>query len=234
MATIQSQAREFLKSSSFLGGLPDQVLEKIANRAHLVKFAKGQTIFTCGDSGDNLMIVVSGRIKIFNIAADAREIIVNFLGKGDLLGEIAMLDGLARTASAMALEPVETIVIYRRDLLPVLQSNAEAMMEVVQALCQKLRATSAIVEENTLPMAACMSAGLLRLAEQHGRTTKGGILIDLKLSQRDLGGYLGLSRENTNRQLAVLRDAGYVNVDQSLITVVDSEALRAIAESASD
>jgi CRP-like cAMP-binding protein len=75
-------------------------------------------------------------------------------------------------------------------------------------------------------MAARAAAGLLRLAEQHGRVVKSGTLIDLKLSQRDLGNYLGLSRENVSRQLGLFRDVGHLRIEGSEIVILDTEGLR--------
>ena len=226
MTTSHDRARDALKALSFLGGLPDAMLEQLASRAHVKRYRKGETIITRGDDGDSLMILLAGRAKISNITSDAREIVLNFLGKGDVIGEIAILDGAPRTASVFAIDDTEALVLYRRDLLPVLLKSPDAMLELIKILCEKLRATSAIVEENSLPMAARAAAGLLRLADQHGRVVKGGTLIDLKLSQRDLGSYLGLSRENVSRQLGLFRDIGVLRIEGSEIVILDRDALR--------
>jgi CRP/FNR family cyclic AMP-dependent transcriptional regulator len=230
MTTQSVRAREALETLSFLGGLPDAMLDQLASRAHVKRYAKGETIFARNGAGESLMIVLAGRAKISNITNDAREIVLNFLGKGDVIGEIAILDGAPRTANVIAIEETETLILYRRDLLPALQKNPDAMLELIKVLCEKLRATSLIVEENALPMAARAAAGLLRLADQHGRMVKGGMLIDLKLSQRDLGGYLGLSRENVSRQLGLFREVGLLRIDGPQILILDSEALRRYAE----
>jgi len=230
MTTSHDRARDALKSLSFLGGLPDPLIDQLAARAHAKRYKKGETLMTRGDDGDSLMIVLAGRTKISNITADAREIVLNFLGKGDVIGEITILDGAPRTANAYAIEDTDTLILYRRDLLPVLRKSPEAMLELIQILCEKLRAASAIVEENSLPMAARAAAGLLRLADQHGRVVKGGTLIDLKLSQRDLGNYLGLSRENVSRQLGVFRDIGVLRIEGSEIVILDLDTLRRYSE----
>lgn len=230
MTTSHDRARDALKALSFLGGLPDPVLAQLAGRAHVKRYGKGETIVARDDAGESLMLLLVGRAKISNITSDAREIVLNFLGKGDVIGEIAILDGAPRTASAVAIEDTEALVLYRRDLLPVLLKNPDAMLELIQILCEKLRATSAIIEENSLPMAARAAAGLLRLADQHGRVVKGGTLIDLTLSQRDLGSYLGLSRENVSRQLGLFRDIGLLRIEGSEIVILDRDALRAYSD----
>jgi CRP/FNR family cyclic AMP-dependent transcriptional regulator len=231
MTTSHDRARDALKTLSFLGGLPDPMIDQLAGRAHVKRYGKGETIVARDDAGESLMLLLAGRAKISNITSDAREIVLNFLGKGDVIGEIAILDGAPRTANAVAIEDTEALVLYRRDLLPVLLKNPDAMLELIQILCEKLRATSAIIEENSLPMAARAAAGLLRLADQHGRVVKGGgTLIDLKLSQRDLGSYLGLSRENVSRQLGLFRDIGLLRIEAAEIVILDRDALRAYSD----
>jgi CRP-like cAMP-binding protein len=230
MTTSHDRARDALKALSFLGGLPDLALDQLAGRAHFKRYKKGETIVTRGDAGESLMILLAGRAKISNITSDAREIVLNFLGKGDVIGEIAILDGAPRTADGFAIDDTEALVLYRRDLLPVLLASPDTMLELIKILCEKLRAASAIVEENSLPMAARAAAGLLRLADQHGRVVKDGTLIDLKLSQRDLGNYLGLSRENVSRQLGLFRDVGVLRFDGAEIVILDRDGLRAYSD----
>src|SRR5205807_10141421 len=91
----------FLKSHTFFGGLPDAALDGLIRRGHIRKFSKGDAIFRRGDPGDSLMVMVSGRIKIANVNADAKEVVLNFLEPGDINGEIAVLDGNERSANAM-------------------------------------------------------------------------------------------------------------------------------------
>jgi CRP-like cAMP-binding protein len=230
MSSANEQARAALRNSSFLGGLPDPLLEQLAARARITRYAKGETIYRRGDAGDTMMVILSGRLKITNVSAEAREVILNFLGPGDVNGEIAVLDGRERTANAVALEETQALVLYRRDLIPVLSADPGSLLEIISILCDKLRATSQIVEDASLQMPGRTAAGLLRLAAQHGRKTARGVSIDLKLSQRDLGSYVGLSRENTSRQLKDLREAGLVLVEDNIIIIPDLEALRERAE----
>ena len=222
-------ARAFLEKTTFLGRLDQPALDGLMRRAQLRTFERGAIIYRRGDPGDSLMVIVSGRIKISNTTADAREVVLNFLGPGDINGEIAVLDGGARTATATALEAAEVVVLYRRDLMPTLEAQPSALVEVVQVLCEKLRAASEIVEDVTRTMQARVASGLLRLARQHGRQTKDGIVFDLKANQSDLGAYLGLSRENTSRQLGHLRDAELIRMTGTAITLVDADGLAELA-----
>jgi CRP/FNR family transcriptional regulator, cyclic AMP receptor protein len=230
-STPNEQARAALRDASFLGGLPEPLLDQLAQRAHITSYPKGETIYRRGDGGDTMMVILSGRVKITNVTAEAKEVILNFLGPGDVNGEIAVLDGRERTAGAVALEDTQALVIYRRDLLPALMADPQSMLEVINILCEKIRSTSLIVEDNSLQMQGRTASGLLRLANQHGKKTARGVMIDLKLSQRDLGNYVGLSRENVSRQLKDLREAGLVIIDDQALIVPDLDALKERAES---
>jgi len=224
----------FLKSSTFFGALSDASLSEFARKGHTSTFAKGEVICHRGDVGNSMMIILSGRAKISNMMADGREIVINFSGAGDLVGEIAVLDGRERTANVVALEDTEVFVIYRKDVLPVLTSHPSGMFEIIQTLCEKLRATTSIIEDNMREMQARAAKGLLRLAQQHGVRTKDGIRIDLKISQTDLGNYLGLSRANVSRQLSHLKDGGLIRMEMAKIVIINEPALVEVSEQASD
>ena len=232
MSMSHTEIRAILERGSVLAGLPDDALESIVKKGRSTRYAKGAAIYQRGDAGDSLMILLSGRVKITNVTADAREVALNFLGPGDLAGELAALDGGPRSANASALEATEALVIWRRDLLPVLEAHPKAMLEIIAALAAKVRSMSAALEQSGLQMAAKAAGALLRLAEQHGKVAPAGVVIDLGLSQRDLGNYAGLSRENMNRQLAALKDEGLIRVDAGEIVILDREALERTAEHA--
>jgi CRP/FNR family cyclic AMP-dependent transcriptional regulator len=224
------QVKELLRGNTFLGGLPGDVFDGVHRRGTIARYAKGDTIYHRGDEGASMMLILSGSVKVSNTTIDGREAVLNFLGPGDVNGEITVLDGLERTATAVALELTEAFVIQRRDLLPVVHANPDAMLEIIEVLCGKLRITSALIEDGLNEMSGRTARGLLRLADQHGKHTKDGIVIGLRLNQRDLGGYLGLSRENTSRQLTTLRRLGLINIDGARIVIHDRPGLEAAAE----
>ena len=232
-ALVGERVRLFLKNYTFLGSLPDAALDALIRRGHIKKYLPGDVIYRRQEHGDTLMVIVTGWIKITNSNVDGKEIVLNFLGAGDTSGEIAVFDGKERTADAIALENSEVFLVYARDLLPTLVAHPQALLELIQILCEKLRAASAIIEDSTLDMRRRAARGLLRLALQHGRTSKAGICLDLIVSQRELGSYLGLSRANVNRQLGQLRDANVIRSDGAQIVVTDEFALCEIAEATS-
>jgi CRP-like cAMP-binding protein len=122
-SAIRKSVLDFLKANSFLGALPDDALDRLFQAGHIKTYSRGQMIHQRGDPGEFLLVIVAGRIKITNIGPGAREIVQNVLAPGDVHGEIALLDGGARSAAATALEDTQAFGLFRRDLLPVLKSN---------------------------------------------------------------------------------------------------------------
>jgi CRP/FNR family transcriptional regulator, cyclic AMP receptor protein len=227
--SLIERIRPFLRNNTFFGGLPDAALDALIRRGHTRRFAKGDVICRRGEPGDSVMVLLAGRIKVSNVNVDGREVVLNFLGVGDITGEIGALDGNERTADAAALEACEVFAVYARDLLPTLAAHPPALLEIIQILCEKLRSASAIIEDNTLEMRARTARGLLRLARQHGRTSKNGVRLQLTMSQTELGSYLSISRENVSRQLGRLRDANVITVNDQQIIITDEEGLAEIA-----
>ena len=224
------RALPFLKNSTFFGNLPDDALDALVRKGHIKIYPKNGVVCHHGDPGDSLMIILSGGVKITNTMADGREIVLGFLGFGDLVGEIAVLDGKERTANVVAIEDTEVFVIQRRDVLPVLIAYPSGTLEVIEILCDKLRAATSIIEDSTHEMQARAARGLLRLAQQHGVKTKEGIRIDLKLSQTDLGNYLGLSRANVSRLLTRLKGLGVIKTEGQQIVITCEADLVAACE----
>src|SRR5262245_40029626 len=227
--SLIERIRPFLRHNTFFGGLPDDALDALIRRGHTKKFAKGDVICRRGGPGDSVMVLLAGRIKVLNVNVDGKEVVLNFLGVGDITGEIGALDGNERTADAVALETCEVFAVYARDLLPMLTGHPTALLEIIQILCEKLRSASAMIEDNTLEMRARTARGLLRLARQHGRTSKNGVRLQLTMSQTELGSYLSISRENVSRQLGRLRDANVITVNEQQIIITDADGLAEIA-----
>ena len=101
------------------------------------------TIFSKGDKGDCLYGILSGRVRIYSNSAEGAEIMLNVLEPGDLFGEIALLDGSTRTASAAAMEQADLLRIHRAHFLPYVKANPDLILAMLTLLCQRLRWTSA-------------------------------------------------------------------------------------------
>jgi len=224
-----SRVRAFLANSTFLGRLPGAALDTLVGKGQIKSFAKGAVIYQRGDPGDSLLFAISGRIKLANTNIGGTEVVLHYVGEGEIFGEIAALDGKERAADAVALEECQIFFVYTRDLLPTLTAHPSAMLEVMRSLCEKIRVAATIIEDNKLEMRWRTARGLLRLARQHGRTPAGGSL-QLAISQEELGKYLGATRPNVNRQLGELKSAKLITISGTAITILDAEGLEEIAD----
>jgi CRP/FNR family transcriptional regulator, cyclic AMP receptor protein len=228
----QERIRPLLKRHAVLGRLRDDVLELLLHKGQLKRYAKGEAVYRRGDPGDSLTVLVGGGIKLTIISMQAKEMILHFVGVGEIFGEISALDGKARMLNAVALEASEGFTIHARDLLPALAAHPECLVEIIRSLCERVRVGTSVFENRTLAMRARVARGLLRLARHLGRRRKDGIHLQLAASQEELGNYLGLSRANVNRQLRQLRQAGAVRIDGARIVITDEPVLARLAEAA--
>ena len=191
----------------------------------------GETVFLKGDPGDALYAIAEGAVRIGVTHEGGREIILNVLEPGDVFGEIALIDGLSRSADAVALTPTRLIVLRRRDFMPLMEREPKVAIHLLELLCERVRWVSELVEDNAfLDVPARLAKRLVGLATAYGRQTPEGIVIDLKVSQQTLGQLLGTSRETVNKILQGWSKQGWLDVQRQRVTVRDLPALRTVVE----
>jgi CRP-like cAMP-binding protein len=154
-------------------------------------------------------------------------VFLNIMEPGDTFGEIAVMDGLPRTAGATALDHTTLIVIKRQDFLQLLEREPRLAIHLLKLLCERLRWTSELVEESAfLAGPARLAKRLLILASLHGRAASIGGALELRISQAELARFLGISRQIVNQHLSEWRKHGWVDLGRSQIVIRNAEALR--------
>jgi CRP-like cAMP-binding protein len=217
--------RMMLQQSPLFRGLEPAVLERIAALATQRGYRRGEVVFRGGDPGDALYGVVTGRIRISAGSAAGREIFLNVMGPGDTFGEIALLDGGTRTATATAIEPAELVSLRRGPLFELLAREPKAALELLRLCGERLRWTSGLVEDAAfLDAPARLAKRLLSLAELQGEKGPAGTRV--RISQEELASFLGVSRQAVNEQLQDWKSRGWVALGRGSITVRDAGALR--------
>jgi len=208
-----------------------EVRAALAATARGIEVARGTQIFARGEPGERLLLLRDGVVKISTVSLEGREMVLSFVQGGELLGEIAALDGGPRTADATAMTHVSALAWPRAAFLDVMRAHPDFALRVVTLLCERLRHTNEMVEAAVqLPMAARVARALASLLKNAGRETPDGWRLDFKLSQRDLGAYVGLARENVNRQLKQWEQAGLIKLDKGEIIVRDRAAVERLGE----
>jgi len=231
--TIDQTAAAILRNNALFRELPIRSIERIAALGRLRLYRKGTAIFSQGDPGDALYAVASGTVRISASARDGRVAFLNIMEPGDSFGEIAVMDGLPRTAGATALDDCRLFVIQRSDFLELLRREPALALQVLRLLCARLRWTSELVEESAfLPGAARLAKRLLTLAAVHGRTTDKESL-ELRISQADLAHFCSVSRQIVNQTLTDWRMRGWVELGRGRIVIRARDELLAVIRNAS-
>jgi CRP/FNR family transcriptional regulator, cyclic AMP receptor protein len=206
--------------------LDSKAFEQLGRYAKHATLKRGATIFSKGDPGNSLVAVISGTVKISISSADGRSAILNLIGPGEIFGEVAVLDGQARTADAIANTNCEIFVIDRREFLPFVRSQPALAMKIIELLCTRLRWTSDQVEEVILQdLPGRLASALIRLTERH--QTKGERTI--AVTQQEISEMVGMTRESINKQLRSWAARNWVRLEHGAIVVLDRQALAALA-----
>lgn len=231
MTGLSDSLKWELKKIPFLEGLDEDALGRLLATATPAVLKPRKALFHEGDPGGSMFLVLSGKIKITNISASGKECILAFVGAGEVIGEMTLLDGAARTATAEAVESARVLEITRTAFLDTLAANTETAIKIIEILSRRLRATSQMAEDSTLLAAGPrLARALLRLADAHGRDEGGGLLIDLKLSQTMIGAHAGLLRESVNRQMRAWEKERLLEAQDGRVTIFDVSRLREIAD----
>lgn len=222
--------RPLIRQIPLFHSLRDPEIEALARIAVPRRIGARETLFYKGDTSSELYAVISGRLKAVSHAEDSRELVFAILDPGEVVGEIALFDQKPRSATVIALEPSSLLVLRGRDLLPLMHANDELMRQVLRVLGERLRRLSTLAEDVTfLSFPARLAKRLLGLARTYGTATPEGVHIDLKLTQRELGELVGVTRESINKQLKLWTEQQVLHVHDGHITILGRHSLETLA-----
>lgn len=227
MRKSKYDASEALKLVPFFNNLKPDEVSNLSRRLVPRRFNSGQIIFHHGDPGGLLYIISRGKVKITHSTPDGQEAMLAIFGPGDFFGELALLDDSPRSATVEALEATETMTLHREEFIRYISNNPDFSLHVLQTLAQHIRRlNNQISDIFFLDLPARLARQLLYLAEQHGRTTDAGVLIEISLTQTDLAEMTGATRVSINKALGRFRRANWVKVSGRKVTLLDQDALR--------
>lgn len=205
---------------------PDDVWRRLVESGTRRHYRRGDALFSQGDLSDRALLVESGWVKISVSSSDGQEAVLGLRGPGQVLGELSILDGAPRSASAVALEEVVASVVSAADLTRALDEDRELSRELLRELAVRLRDADRMrVEFGTLDTLARVARRLLELGEGFGEPGDDGVVVALPLSQEELASWIGSSREATAKALRTLRELGCVTTGRRTVTIRDRAAL---------
>lgn len=227
---LKDQKLELLAKNPLFRDLPPELMDRLAGLSLLKPLADGDILFSKGDDAEGLYGVVSGKIKITTADLNGKEILLNIMEQGMVFGEIALLDGLDRTASASALVDSQVMLLRRADFLPLLDRYPALARRAIDLLCKRLRWTSTLVEELAFEeLGVRLARTLFKLAGQPQGTVRGPLRLPPKLSQQELADMVGARRESVSRQLTAWRKRGWLDRVDGRLVIMDSTAIGDIA-----
>jgi CRP/FNR family cyclic AMP-dependent transcriptional regulator len=187
----------------------------------------GTALFTEGDASSRVMLLLSGQVKVSTFTDEGQETVLAFRGAGNVLGELAAIDGQDHTATVTVVEEGEALVVSASRFLAELETQPGLAVTVLRSLIGRLRDAERVrAEFVALDVTGRVARRLVQLAETYGQPADGGTRIGLQLSQRELAGWVGASREAVNKALAQLEARGLVARVHGDLVVRDVEGLR--------
>jgi CRP/FNR family transcriptional regulator len=218
------EAREALRRVLFLRDANDEVLRTLLARARIVKVQRGEVLFLRGEPCHGLHVVLDGAIRLYNSSSNGREQVIGVERSGSVIGELPLFDGGNQPYSAEAMSPSRLLFIPREHFLTVIHAHPDLMQAALRALAIRIRRLLHLVEELSLHEVPERVARYL-LAQAKER----GACFTLDYTHAELAAQLGTVREVVTRTLNRFRKAGWISIQDGKITVLDRDALQALA-----
>lgn len=189
------------------------------------RWERGTTVMTEGDTSDWVLVLTEGRVKVSSHTSAGTEVVLAVRGPGGLLGEMSAIDGSPRSATVTALEPIAGIVI--QDFTAFLGAHGRVAVLLMRLVTERLRDSDRKrIEYGAFDTTGRVATRLIELAERYGEKTNGGLRVALPLSQDELAGWTGASREAVSKALRTLRDRGLIETGRRRVVIHDLEGLR--------
>ncbi|MCB9947325.1 MAG: Crp/Fnr family transcriptional regulator [Rhodospirillaceae bacterium] len=223
--------KQLIATNYLFQDLDPAVLDQIVDLGVTRKLGDGEILFQKGDDGDALFGVLSGKVRIVTGSPGGKEVLLNIMEPGEVFGEIALLDGLPRTADAVAMGVTELMVIRRGQFTDLLERQPRLAVHLLQLVCARLRWVSERIEDVAfLALPARLAKRLLGLADLYGEPSDLGTRIALPISQSELGQLMGTSRESINKHLQSWRRQGWIELERRHVTIRDADRLREVVD----
>ncbi len=223
--------KALIATNYLFADLEPAVQDRVVELGVTRRLGDGEILFQKGDEGDALFGVLAGKVRIIASSAGGKEVLLNIMEPGEMFGEIALLDGLPRTADAVAMGPTDLMMIRRAEFTGLLERQPRLAVHLLELLCARLRWMSERIEDTSfLALPARLAKRLLGLADLYGEQTEQGTRIGLPISQNELGQLMGTSRESINKHLQTWRRQGWIELERRHVIIRDADGLRDVVE----
>lgn len=219
-----------LAGNTLLEGAPEAAIQALAKVATIAEYAKERTIFQRGDQSEDVYLVLRGRVRIVGYSEKGGEITLNMMTAGDIFGEVAAISRGVRTSDACVIENSSLASISRQALMSTMEAYPPVAIRIATVLCERLRRTTEMVDSIVFHSLERRLAQLLaQLLGRYGRPDPEGMVIEIRLGQRELGAFIAASRESVSKQMADWSRQGILSSRSGRIVVHRPDALADIA-----
>ena len=212
---------------SFLAELAPAERAELLNRGYDRHWAPGATLFHEGDTSTWVAVLLSGRVKACSDGVNGGEVVLAIRGAGALLGEISAIDTHPRSATVRAMEPVKARILQAEEFTAFLQEYPRVGLQLMRMICERWRDSDRKrIEFGMLDTTSRVAQRLVELAERYGEPDANAVRIDISLTQEELAGWVGSSREAVSKALRSLRSRGWIETGRRTVVIHDLPSLR--------
>lgn len=216
-----------LNDIPLLQALPPEEKERLRRSLKHLSLRRGDVLFRKDSEGNTLYIIISGKIKIVLPSTLGEELVLAVFSDGDFFGEMSLLDGMPRSADAVALEKTELLSLEGSDFITFLQHSQGALKAVLRSLSLRLRKTDDLLEDTCfLNVSGRLAKKLVQMVEERGALENNQASFELSLTQSELANMISASRESVNKELRTLREKGLISVEKGLLKIHNMERLK--------
>lgn len=226
LSSSPEDAVAMLRKIPLFRSLDDAQLEQIAGQLIRRSYGAGVTLFHQGMPGSSIYVIEEGSVRVFAVGLTGQEHTFTTFGPENFFGELSVIDGKPRTASAITLEP-SVVWLLSRDLFNrILDDYPSVCRTITEILAGRVRRSAthveAIIFQDVLGRVAYE---IFTLSERHGQVVEDGIQIEMPLTQSDLASIVGATRESVNKALATLRKRKLLEMEGTTLLVMEPDKL---------
>ena len=218
---------QLLERVPFLAALAQEDLRWLGERVRRRRFPRGDIIFQKDDPGQSLFIIESGTVRIYVPGTQGADLTLAVMGEGDFFGDMSLLDGRPRSASASAASDAVLLSLERNDFATLLRSRPDAALSILAVIAARLRESDQMASDLAfLDVSGRLARRLLDLSTSNGVRRTDGVLLQVTLTQEELANMIGVTRESVNRNLSLFRRIGLIAKEGRRFILRDPAGLR--------
>jgi len=221
-----------LRCIPLFADLPSSDIAEIAALVQTKHCKPKQTIVRQGDPGGDLFVIVAGHLKVVASDVDGRDAGLNIMGPGEVFGEVSLMDGAERSATIIALEPSELLLIQQQPFLDFLEAHPKTAIKLLAVLSGRLRALTERAEDIAfLRVSARLAKRVVQLADRYGKQEdSGSVRVVFKLSQQEIGDLIGATRESANKHIRRWEAQDLVSQESGHLVIHRMDILRELGD----